>query len=718
MTPEGTPTGTGDGGTAVERDASVSDAHIAVHWREEESYQPPDSFIAQANASDPAIFERFSEENFPDCFKEYADLLTWDAEWHTTLDTSNPPFWRWFVGGQLNACVNCVDRHLATSADKAAFIWVPEPEDEDTQEITYQQLYNRLNEFAALLRDFCGVQTGDRVTFHLPMLPELPVSMFACARLGVIHSEVFGGFSGAACGGRIADSQSRILVTMDGYYRNGELIDHKAKADEAVATAREQGVEVEKVLVWRRHPGQYASESPMVEGRDFFVDELLEDYRGKLVEPVSMPAEAPLFLMYTSGTTGRPKGCQHSTGGYLAYVAGTSKYYQDIHPDDTYWCFADIGWITGHSYIVYGPLALGTTSVMYEGVPTYPDAGRPWRIAERLGVNIFHTAPTTIRMLRKLGPDEPEKHDYHFKHMTTVGEPIEPEVWRWYHDVVGKGEAVIVDTWWQTENGGFLCSSLPALQPMKPGSCGPGVLGIYPVIYDDDGNVVEAGSGRAGNICIRNPWPGIFETIWGQPERFVDTYYARYCRDNDSKDWRDWPYLAGDGAVQAADGYFRILGRIDDVINVAGHRLGTKELESASLTVDEVAEAAAVPVIDDLRGRAVEMYVALKPGFTPSTEIEQKVIKAIETEIGKIARPKRVWIVTDMPKTRSGKIMRRVIASISNFADVGDVTTLANPEIVDDIQHHVQSDKVARGEVPRELTPEELEEIKRFGQAE
>jgi acetyl-CoA synthetase len=553
------------------------------------------------------------------------------------------------------------------------------------------------------------------VTFHLPMLPELPVSMFACARMGVIHSQVFGGFSGAACGGRIADSQSKVLVTMDGYYRNGQLIDHKANADEAVETAREEGVEVEKVLVWRRHPGEYASKSEMVEGRDFFIDELLEDYRGKEVEPVSMPAEAPLFLMYTSGTTGRPKGCQHSTGGYLSYVAGTSKYYQDIHPDDTYWCFADIGWITGHSYIVYGPLALGTTSVMYEGVPTYPDAGRPWRIAEKLGVNIFHTAPTTIRMLRKLGPDEPEKYDFHFKHMTTVGEPIEPGVWRWYHEVVGKGEAVIVDTWWQTENGGFLGSTLPAMQPMKPGSCGPGVLGIFPVIYDEDGNEVPAGSGKAGNICIRNPWPGIFQTIWGQPERFVETYYAKYNRDKDSKDWRDWPYFAGDGAVQAADGYFRILGRVDDVINVAGHRLGTKELESSSITVDEVAEAAAVPVVDDVRGRAVEMYVALKPGLSPSEEIEQKVTKAIETDIGKIARPKKVWIVPDMPKTRSGKIMRRVIASISNFADVGDVSTLANPEIVDEVRHQVHSAKVASGETPRELTPEELEEIKRFG---
>ena len=698
--------------------AQVSEAQIAVHWREEETYDPPARFIAQANAGDPEIRARFAEDRFPECFKEYADLLSWDAYWHTTLDTSHPPFWRWFVGGRLNASYNCVDRHLATNRNRAAIIWVPEPETAGSVAITYQELYRRVNEFAALLRGVAGVETGDRVTFHLPMVPELPVSMLACARLGVIHSEVFGGFSGAACGDRIADSGSRILVTMDGYYRNGELVDHKVKADEAVAAASKLGQEVDKVLVWRRHPGQYASASPMIEGRDFFVDELLRDYVGAAVEPVSMPAEAPLFLMYTSGTTGRPKGAQHSTGGYLAYVAGTSKYYQDIHPEDTYWCMADIGWITGHSYIVYGPLALGTTSVIYEGVPTYPDAGRPWRIAEQLGVNIFHTAPTAIRMLRKLGPDEPTKYSYRFKHMTTVGEPIEPGVWRWYHDVVGKGEAVIVDTWWQTENGGFLGSTLPALEPMKPGSCGPGVLGIYPVIYDEDRNVVEAGSGRAGNICIRNPWPGIFQTIWGQPDRFVQIYYEKYCANEDSTEWRDWPYFAGDGAVQASDGYFRILGRVDDVINVAGHRLGTKELESASITVEEIAEAAAVPVMDELRGRAVEIYVALKPGVTPGTDIEAKVIKAIETEIGKIARPKNVWIVSDMPKTRSGKIMRRVIASISNFTDVGDVTTLANPEIVDDIRQHVQQEKLARGETPRELSSQEEAEIRAFGQIE
>ena len=692
----------------------VSESQIAVHWREEEYYPPPEKFVAQANANDPAIFERFTEDKFPDCFTEYADLLTWDKQWDTVLDTSNAPFWKWFGGGKLNASYNCVDRHAAANPDKTAVIWVPELEDDETVYISYGELLRRVNEFAALLSDFAELKTGDRVTLHMPMVPEAIVTMLACARIGAVHSQVFGGFSGNACGTRIADSGSRVLITMDGYYRAGGMQDHKVKADEAIAEAARQGQEVDKVLVWRRKAGEFQSKTPMTDGRDFFVDDVIARYAGQEVTPVSQPAEAPLFLMYTSGTTGRPKGAQHSTGGYMAYVAGTSKYYQDIHPDDVYWCLADIGWITGHSYIVYGPLSLGTTTVIYEGVPNYPDGGRPWRIAERLGVNIFHTSPTSIRMLRKVGADEPAKYDYHFKHMTTVGEPIEPEVWRWYYTAVGKGEAAIVDTWWQTETGGFLGSTLPGLQPMKPGSCGPGALGIFPVIYDEDRNEIPKGSGKAGNICIRNPWPGIMQTVWGQPERFLDVYYRKYNTDPDSKDWHDWPYFAGDGALQAEDGYFRILGRIDDVINVAGHRLGTKELESAALTVPEVAEAAAVPVIDDIRGRVVEMYVSLKPGVDPDG-MEAKVVTAIETEIGKIARPKNVWIVPDMPKTRSGKIMRRVIASVSNFADVGDVTTLANPEVVDGIRHHVQRAKVDRGETPRQLSETELAEIQSFG---
>ena len=670
--------------------AQTSEAQIAVHWKEEEYVYPTPQFIAQANLTDPGIYDRFTLERFPECFKEYADLLSWDQYWKTTLDASDAPCWKWFVGGKINASFNCVDRHLAKYKNKAAILYVPEPEDEPHEVLTYQELYSRVNEVAALLRDFGDVKSGDRVTIHMPMVPELPVTMLACARLGAIHSVVFGGFSGRACGERIADSGSRILVTMDGYYRSGKLLDHKEKADVAAQVAGEEGQPVDKVLVWNRYRGRYVSDTPMVEGRDYPMADLVKEYRGKRVDPVSMPAEAPLFLMYTSGTTGRPKGCQHSIGGYLAYTTGTSKYVQDIHPEDVYWCMADIGWITGHSYIVYGPLSLAATGVMYEGVPTYPDAGRPWRIAEQLDVNIFHTAPTTIRMLRKAGPDEPGKYDYHFKHMTTVGEPIEPEVWHWYHREVGKGEAAIVDTWWQTETGGFLCSTIPGIQPMKAGSAGPAVPGIHPIIYDENGDEVPPGSGIAGNICIRNPWPGAFQTIWGDRERYVSTYYSKYCKNKESKDWADWPYFTGDGATQAADGYFRILGRVDDIINVAGHRLGTKEVESASMTVQEVAEAAVVPVADELKGKVPDLYVCLKPGQETSKDIKGQIIGAVETMIGKIARPKHIYIVPDMPKTRSGKIMRRVLAAISNRQDIGDVTTLANPEVVEEIREMVQ----------------------------
>jgi acetyl-CoA synthetase len=669
----------------------TSEAQIAVHWQEEGYYYPPAKFIAQANMTDEKVYDRFSLENFPNCFKDYADLLDWDQYWHTILDTSDAPCWKWFVGGRINASHNCIDRHLAKNKNKTAIHFVPEPENEKTEHITYQELYVRVNELAALLQEFAGLKSGDRVTLHLPMTAELPITMLACARLGVIHSEVFGGFSGRACANRIVDSGSRVLITMDAYYRGGKLLDHKEKADIAVGLAEKDGQKVDQVLVWQRYPGKASSPTPMQDGRDFFINDVLKDYYGRRIDPISLPAEAPLFLMYTSGTTGKPKGCQHSIGGYLAYVTGTSKYIQDIHPEDVYWCMADIGWITGHSYIVYGPLSLGASTVVYEGIPTYPDAGRCWRIAQDLDVNIFHTAPTAIRALRKVGSDEPNKYQYHFKHMTTVGEPIEPEVWKWYHKVVGKGEAIIVDTWWQTETGGFLCSTLPAIDPMKPGSTGPALPGIHPVIYDDDGNELESGSGKAGNICIRNPWPGAFQTIWGDRDRYVKEYYEKYCKDPKSKDWRDWPYLTGDAATQSADGYYRILGRIDDVINVSGHRLGTKELESAALVVPEVAESAVVPVADDIKGRVPDIYVSLKPGHEDGEDIATKVSNIIVSEIGPIAKPRKVWIVADMPKTRSGKIMRRVLAAISNKQDVGDTMTLANPETVEAIQKMIDA---------------------------
>ena len=669
-------------------DVVADGAIIAAHWREENYVHPPSKFLGQAYLTDAAVFERFSQENFPECFREYADLLDWKRYWHTTLDSSRPPFFKWFVGGQLNACHNCIDRHLDKHRNKTAFYFVSEQEGEPIVALTYQQLYRRVNEVAAMLREFCGLKRGDRVTLHLPMTLELPITMLACARLGVIHSQVFSGFSATACAHRIVDSKSRVLITMDAYHRGGKLIDHGKKAEPTVAEAAKEGVEVEKVLFWRRYTGQYRSEAPTAQGRDFFVDEALAAYRGKEVAPEIMDANDTLFLMYTSGTTGKPKAAQHSTGGYLAYVAGTSKYIEDIHPEDVYWCMADVGWITGHSYIVYGPLALAATSVIYEGVPTFPDAGRLWRIAEELGVNIFHTSPTAIRALRRAGPDTPTKYNHRFKHMTTVGEPIEPETWRWYWEMVGKREAVIVDTWWQTETGGHLCSTVPGIHPMKPGSAGPGVPGIYPAIYDENGGEIPRGSPAAGNICIRNPWPGRMLTIWGDDERFVRTYYSRYVKQ-DSTDWRDWPYFAGDGALQAADGYIRILGRIDDVINVAGHRLGTKELEAACLTVPEVAEAAVVAVPDEIKGAMPDVYASLQPGVSGEEAVSRNIAAAIIDQIGPIARPRFIWLVPDLPKTRSGKIMRRVLAAISTGRDTGDVTTLANPEVVQELRELV-----------------------------
>ncbi|MBA3010814.1 MAG: acetate--CoA ligase [Proteobacteria bacterium] len=667
----------------------TTEAQIAVHWKEEDYYYPSSKFIGQANLTDPDIFDRFSLDNFPDYFTEYADLLTWYKSWDEVLDSSDAPCYKWFKGGKLNASYNCIDRHLKNNKNKTAIHFVPELEQERVDHITYQELYVRVNEFASLLRKTAGLKRGDRVTIHMPMSAELPITMLACARLGVIHSVVFGGFSASACADRIVDSNSRVLITMDAYYRAGKLLNHKVHADEAVRISAEQGQVVDKVLVWQRYPGKYSSDTPMKGGRDIFVNEELKNHYGARIAPEQMLSEDPLFLMYTSGTTGKPKGCQHGTGGYLAYVTAMSKYIQDIHPEDVYWCMADIGWITGHSFIVYGPLALCASSVIYEGVPTYPDAGRSWRIAQELDVNIFHTAPTAIRALRKLGPEEPAKYNYHFKHMTTVGEPIEPAVWKWYESAVGKGEAIIVDTWWQTETGGFLCSTVPGIKPMKPGSAGPGVPGIHPFILDADGIEIKD-VGIAGNICIQNPWPGMFQTIWGDRERFVKTYFADICRDPKSKDWRDWPYLAGDAATMAEDGYFRILGRIDDVINVSGHRLGTKEIESAALVVEEVAEAAVVPVSDEIKGKVPDLYIALKTGVVPTEALARKISDAICDQIGKIAKPRKVWLVPDMPKTRSGKIMRRVLGAISNRGDVGNVMTLANPEIVEEIRIMVQ----------------------------
>jgi acetyl-CoA synthetase len=647
---------------------------------EQKYFDPPESFVEQANASDPAIYDRF--DDFPDGFEEYAEMLEWDRRWDRVFDGSTPPFFKWFVGGRLNASVNCVDRHLVERGDEPAIVWVGEPGERRTY--TYGELHREVNAFAAALRE-AGVREGDVVTLHLPMIPALPIAMLACARIGAPHSEVFAGFSASALANRIDDARSRFLVTVDGYYRRGTFLHHKEKADEAAERA---GPHLEKVLLLRREE-ELHPEAELDGDRDVLFDERVEAHRGESVEPVSRDAEDILFLMYTSGTTGEPKGVQHRTGGYMAYVTGTSKYVLDIKPEDTYWCAADIGWITGHSYIVYGPLSLGTTSVMYEGAPDHPDRSRLWEIARELDVDIFHTSPTAVRMFMKWGPEHVEPYDFEFRHLTTVGEPIQPTAWMWYYHHIGRDQAVIVDTWWQTETGGHLITNLPALDPMKPGSAGKPLPGIEAAVVDDAGEPVESGTDRAGNLVITRPWPGMLQTLYGSDERFIEEYWATFS-DTESEDWRDWVYRAGDGAVRGEDGYFRILGRLDDVMNVAGHRLGTMELESAVAEAESVAEAAVVGRAHPEKGTVPDVYVILREDAEPGGDVKREIVREVEEEIGKFARPGRVLFVDDLPKTRSGKIMRRLLGNISNDEPLGDTTTLRDPGVPERIREQVE----------------------------
>jgi len=660
-----------------------TDPEIEARLSEQEYFRPPSKFVGQANVSDPDVYDRFAE--FPDGFEEYAELLDWEERWEETFDGSDPPFFEWFVGGKLNASYNCIDRHLSERKNQVALLW--EGEDGERRNITYRNLYRQVNEMAAVLQEV-GVEADDVVTLHLPMLPALPITMLACARIGAPHSEVFAGFSASALAQRVDDADSDVVVTVDGYYRRGELLNHKQKADEAL---EEADTDVDTLLVWERHDGQLHDDAELIEGRDVLVSDLLAENERARVDPVSRDAEDPLFLMYTSGTTGKPKGCQHRTGGYLAYATGTSKYVLDIEPEDTYWCAADIGWITGHSYIVYGPLALGTTSVMYEGAPAHPHKGRIWEVAEKYDVDVFHTSPTAVRMFMKWGEEIPAEYDFDFRHMTTVGEPIQPEAWLWYYDHIGDGDAVIVDTWWQTETGGHLITNLPALDDMKPGSAGRPCPGIQPAIYDDNGDPIEPASGRAGNLVIERPWPGMLQTVYGNDERFIEEYWQRFS-EVDSDDWTDWVYEAGDGAVHERDGFFRILGRLDDVMNVAGHRLGTMELESAVAEAPEVAEAAVAAREDPEKGAVPDVYVTVREGVEESEAVREKIVQAVEDEIGGFARPANVIFVDDLPKTRSGKIMRRLLENISNDDDLGDTTTLRDPSVPEEIRDQVHGD--------------------------
>ncbi|MFT4883947.1 MAG: acetyl-CoA synthetase, partial [Natronomonas sp.] len=587
------------------------------------------------------------------------------------------PFYEWFTGGELNASYNCLDRHLDSRGDELAIQW--EGELGETREFTYEELHREVNEFAAALRDL-GVEEDDVVTMYMPMVPELPVAMLACARIGAPHSVVFAGFSADALATRMNSADSEYLVTCDGYYRRGDALDHLDKANEGL-----EGVDHETTTVVVDRLGDEQEHELGEDQVDY--DDLVAEHAGAEVEPVTRDAEDMLFLMYTSGTTGQPKGVKHTTGGYLSYVSWTSQAVLDVKPDDTYWCAADIGWITGHSYIVYGPLALGTTSVMYEGTPDYPDKDRMWDIVESYDVNQLYTAPTAIRAFMKWGSQYPEQHDLSsLRLLGTVGEPINPKAWKWYYKHIGGEECPVVDTWWQTETGGMMITTLPGVGTMKPGSAGPPLPGIDAQVVDAEGTEVEPG--EAGYVTVNKPWPGMLRTLYKNDERFINEYWEDYS----DPEADEWVYFPEDGAKIDEDGYITILGRVDDVINVSGHRLGTMEIESAVVGVEGVAEAAAVGGDHEMKGEAVYTYVILEDGYEEGEEMEQRIIEGVEDAIGPIARPEQVIFTPELPKTRSGKIMRRLLVDIANGEELGNTSTLRNPEIVEDIEKKVQGD--------------------------
>jgi len=656
------------------------EVELEARLAEQERFEPPESFVEQANVADDEIYEEF-EEDWPDCWERAADLLDWESEYDTVLDDSNPPFYEWFTGGSLNASYNCVDRHVeAGNKNRAAIRW--EGELGERRTLTYGDLQREVEAFAASLREI-GVEEDDVVTMYMPMIPELPVAMLACARIGAPHSVVFAGFSADALATRMESADSEYLITCDGYYRRGEPLNHKSKADDGVMKVEH---DVESVVVDRL--GDELSHFLGDSAHDY--EELVDPHRGESVEPVERDAEDMLFLMYTSGTTGQPKGVKHTTGGYLSYTAWTSQSVLDVKPQDTYWCAADIGWITGHSYIVYGPLALGTTTVMYEGTPDYPERDRLWDLVETYDVDVFYTAPTAIRAFMKWGKEYPEKHDLSsLRLLGTVGEPINPRAWKWYYQHIGDENAPVVDTWWQTETGGMMVTTLPGVGDMKPGSAGPPLPGIDARVVDAEGDPV--GAGEAGYLTVGKPWPGMLRTLYDNDERFIDEYWAEYS-DTDSDDPDDWVYFPEDGAKIDDDGYITVLGRVDDVINVSGHRLGTMEIESAIVGVPGVAEAAVVGGDHEVKGEAVYAYVITEDGYEPGEELRDAIVEGVEEAIGPIARPEEVVFTPELPKTRSGKIMRRLLEDIANDEQLGDTSTLRNPEVVEDIKSQVADD--------------------------
>ncbi len=636
---------------------------------ENRKFQPLTRFSAEARIG---TFEAYEAEYArsiadPEAYWDgVARELHWFREWDRVLDDSEKPFFKWFSGGRTNLAYNCIDRHLeGADRNKAAIIWEGEPGDSRT--LTYFDLFREVNRFANALRKL-GVEKGDRIAIYLPMIPELAIATLACARIGAVHTVIFAGFSANSIRDRVIDCEARMVITADGGWRRGQVLNLKNTVDEAVA----QTPTVRDVVVVKRGHGD-PFPCRIVEGRDHWYHRLVQD-QPIHCEPAELEAEDLLFLLYTSGTTGKPKGIIHTVGGYGVFAYQTFKYVFDHRPSDVYWCTADVGWITGHSYILYGPLQNASTVVMYEGAPNWPDNGRFWEIVEKYGVTVFYTAPTAIRAFMKWGDRWPEKYDLSsLRLLGTVGEPINPEAWMWYHRVIGGERCPIVDTWWQTETGGILLTPLPGAIATKPGSATLPFFGIDAEVVDDDGNPVPAGI-----LTIRKPWPGILRGIYGEPERFKETYWSR---------WGGRFYFPGDGARRDEDGYFWILGRVDDVVNVSGHRIGTAELESVFVGHHGVAESAVIGVPHEIKGQGLVAFVTVREGIEANEALERELYDLVSEEIGKFARPEKIIFSADLPKTRSGKIMRRLLRDIAEGRALGNVTTLADPSVVEKLKN-------------------------------
>ncbi len=657
----------------------MSEPTIEDYYVEDRTFPPSDAFRSDAIITDRSLYEEAEADRLGFWARQARELVTWFQDFDTVLEW-DLPFAKWFLGGKLNISYNCLDRHVeAGRGDKVAFHWEGEPG--DTRTISYNDLLEEVSKFANVLKSL-GVEKGDRVCIYMPMIPELPVAMLACARIGAPHSIVFGGFSADSLSDRIDDASAKLLITADGGYRRGDPFPLKDTADASV----EATSTIENVVTVLR-TGQEVAWNEAV---DHWYHELMETASSDC-PPEHLDSEDLLYLLYTSGTTAKPKGIMHTTGGYLTQVAFTHKYIFDLHPEsDVYWCAADIGWVTGHSYIVYGPLANGATSVMYEGTPDTPrpefregdradwPKDRLWDIVQRYGVTQLYTAPTAIRTFMKWGAQEIEQHDLSsLRVLGTVGEPINPEAWMWYHEHIGSERCPIVDTWWQTETGGHMITPMPGVTTTKPGSATHAIPGVVVEVVDDAGNKVERGGGY---LTITEPWPSMLRGIWGDPERYKETY------------WSDYPgrYFAGDGAKIDDDGYLWLLGRVDDVMNVSGHRISTTEVESALVDHSSVAEAAVVGATDDTTGQAIVGYCILRGGNEPSDELREEIRQHVATKLGAIARPKAVVLVPDLPKTRSGKIMRRLLRDVAEGRQLGDTTTLADATVVDEIRDRAE----------------------------